>query len=172
MTMHSFDLKIFHQALDERRRQHGLSWSELAAEVNRPFAGLSSLPINVATMRDLAKKSSVTSAVILQLLRWMDSAPECFLAEGERTPSELERLPQAAPNQILRFDTGALYEALDQQRQQRGMTWKEVAAQLPAFTAGMLSNLRSAPLIGFPRVMALTQWLGLPAASFVRARSR
>jgi hypothetical protein len=36
----------------------------------------------------------------------------------------------------------------------------------------MLTNLASGPLIGFPRVMALTQWLGRPASDFVRARSK
>jgi hypothetical protein len=36
----------------------------------------------------------------------------------------------------------------------------------------MLTNLAKGPLIGFPRVMTLTQWLGRPAADFVRARSK
>jgi hypothetical protein len=39
---------------------------------------------------------------------------------------------------------------------------------LPGFTESMLTNLSTGPLIGFPRVMILTQWLGRPAASFVR----
>jgi hypothetical protein len=36
----------------------------------------------------------------------------------------------------------------------------------------MLTNLANGPLIGFPRVMALVQWLGRPASDFVRARSK
>jgi hypothetical protein len=36
----------------------------------------------------------------------------------------------------------------------------------------MLTNLASGPLTGFPPVMALTQWLGRPAADFVGARSK
>jgi HlyD family secretion protein len=33
-----------------------------------------------------------------------------------------------------------------------------------------LTNLATGPLIGFPRVMLIPQWLGVPAASFVRGR--
>jgi hypothetical protein len=36
----------------------------------------------------------------------------------------------------------------------------------------MLTNLATGPLIGFPRVMMIPQWLGLPAANFVRECSR
>jgi hypothetical protein len=32
----------------------------------------------------------------------------------------------------------------------------------------MLANLATGPLIGFPRVMLITQWLHRPAADFVR----
>jgi hypothetical protein len=52
------------------------------------------------------------------------------------------------------------------------MTWREVAKEMPGFTPSMLTNLAKGPLIGFPRVMTLTQWLGRPAVDFVRARSK
>jgi hypothetical protein len=52
------------------------------------------------------------------------------------------------------------------------MTWSEVARALPGFAPGMLTNLANGPLNGFPRVMALMQWLGRPASDFVRARSK
>ena len=49
----------------------------------------------------------------------------------------------------------------------RGMKRNQVADELPGFTESMPRYLANGPLIGFPRVM-LTQWLGCPAASFVR----
>jgi hypothetical protein len=52
------------------------------------------------------------------------------------------------------------------------MTWKQAAGELPGFTASMLTNRSTGPLIGFPRVMTLTQWLRRPAASFVRDQPR
>ncbi|MFP5234769.1 MAG: hypothetical protein ACLGSD_02620 [Acidobacteriota bacterium] len=66
------------------------------------------------------------------------------------------------------FDTKALHAALDAERCRRGLTWKQVAGELPGFTPAMLTNLATGPLIGFPRVMLLTQWVRRPAASFVR----
>jgi hypothetical protein len=36
----------------------------------------------------------------------------------------------------------------------------------------MLTNLATGPLIGFPRVMTMTQWLGRPVAAFVHGRAR
>jgi hypothetical protein len=80
--------------------------------------------------------------------------------------------PDPGPSRILRFDTRALYEALDAERRERGLTWKQTAGELPGFTEGMLTNLSMGPLIGFPRVMILAQWLGRPAASFVRDYGR
>ena len=65
------------------------------------------------------------------------------------------------------FDRDA---ALEAERSDRGLTWKQLAGELPGFTDSMLTNLSTAPL--FPRVMMLTQWLRRPAASFVRGQAR
>lgn len=83
-----------------------------------------------------------------------------------------ELLPEPGPSRILRFDTREMYDALDVERLKRGMTWKQMSGELPGFTENMLRNLASGPLIGFPRVMTITQWLRRPAASFVHVRSR
>jgi hypothetical protein len=120
----------------------------------------------------MTTKRSVTSAVVLQVLRWLRRTPESFLAGRDQTPALGEALPEVGPAQILRFDTAAIHAALDAQRREQGMTWSEVAGELPGFTPNMLTNLANGPLIGFPRVMALTQLLGRPPSDFVRARSK
>jgi hypothetical protein len=76
------------------------------------------------------------------------------------------------PDRVRRLDTRAIYDALAQERRRRRLTWQQVADELPGFTANMLTNLANGPLIGFSRAIALTQWLGLPVSTFVRARSR
>jgi hypothetical protein len=167
-----FDMKRLHATLDAERRARGLSWIELTNEINKPFEGTSSIPISVATIRGMLNKSSVTSAVVLQALRWLRRTPESFLAGHDAAPKAEEALPDPGPSRILRFDTGALYAALEAERSDRGLTWKQLAGELPGFTDSMLTNLSTAPLIGFPRVMMLTQWLRRPAASFVRGRAR
>lgn len=163
-----FDMRAFHAALDAARQAKGLSWAELAAQTNRPFEGTTSIPIHPATLRDMLAKRSVTSAVVLQALAWLGGTPESFLPGPPTFPET--PLPESGPGHVLRFDTRAVHAALNAQRQARGLSWVQVAAELPGFTASMLTNLASGPLIGFPRVMLLTQWLGRPAADFVRVR--
>jgi hypothetical protein len=172
IPLYPFDMQALHIALDAERCARGLSWIALAAEINEPFTGTSSIPINVATIRTMQDKRSVTSAVVLQMLRWLGRTPESFLSGRFSAPAAGETLPEAGLSRILRFDTRAMHAALNAERIARGMTWKHVADELPGFTAAMLVNLASGPLIGFPRVMMIPQWLGRPAASFVRARDR
>lgn len=165
-----FNMDTLHIALDAERRARRLSWVALATEINKPFQGTSSLPISVTTIKNMYAKRSVTNAVVLQVLRWLDRTPESFLSGRNSIPTASEKLPVAGPSRILRFDTRAIHVALNAKRIQRGMTWRQVADELPGFTESMLTNLATGPLIGFPRVMMLTQWLCLPAASFVRVR--
>jgi len=170
--LRDFDMQGLHAALDAARRARGLSWVALVTEINKPFQGTPSIPISVATVRGMQNKRSVTSAVVLQILRWLGRTPEGFLSGGDAAPQALEILPDPGPSRILRFDTRAMHAALDAERIKRGMKWKQVADELPGFTASMLTNLATGPLIGFPRVMMITQWLGRPAASFVRVHDR
>jgi hypothetical protein len=170
--LYAFDISAMYAALDAERCARGLGWTELMTEINEPFRGTSSLPISVTTVRNMRTKRSVTSAVVLQVLRWLGRTPESFLSEREPAGVPGEALPLGGPARILRFDTVAMHEALNAERGKRGMTWRQIAGELPGFTENMLRNLSSGPLIGFPRVMMIPQWLGVPAASFVRERSR
>lgn len=165
-------MRQFHAELDEQRRRRGLSWTELAAEVNRPFETTPSIPISPGTLRDMLKKRSVTSAAVLQVLRWMGRTPESFLSGAARSTSPDEQLPEAGQDRVARLDTRAIYDALEHQRRSKGLTWQQVADQMPGLSASMLRNLANGLLIGFPRVMTITQWLGRPASTFVRSRSR
>ena len=169
--MYQFDIQALSDTLDAERRARGLTWAELVAEINEPFKGTISIPISLQTIRGMTKKRSVTSAVVLQVLRWLDRSPESFL-QGRKETRASERLPEAGPHQILRFDTSAIYQALQDERLRQGKTWAQVASEMPGFTPNMLSNLADGPLIGFPRVMMLTQWLGQPAAAYIKPRNR
>lgn len=165
-----FDMKAFHAALDAERQVRHLSWAELTSEINEPFRDTSSLPISVTTIRNMPTKRSVTSAVVLQVLRWMGRTPESFLSGRISAPRAEEMLPIGGPSRILRFDTRAMHAALNAERLRRKVSWKQVAGELPGFTESMLTNLAMGPLIGFPRVMLIPQWLEVPAANFVRER--
>jgi hypothetical protein len=155
-------------ALDAARAARGLSWTDLVAEMNAPFEFVPSIPISLSTIRGMGGKASVTSAVVLQVLRWLGRSPESFLVGRSTQTIAAEALPDVGPERILRFDTKGIHAALDEARRERGLTWRQVAAELPGFKEGMLTNLATGPAIGFPRVMRITQWLGRPAAEFMR----
>jgi hypothetical protein len=161
-TLRKFEMGELQVALDDARRTQGLTWVVLRAEINKAFEGTPSIPINLSTIRGMRNKRSVTSAVVLQGFSAGNTAP----------PQASEILPEPGAGRVLRFDTRAMHAALDAQRLQRSMTWKQVAGELPGFTESTLTNLATGPLIGFPRVMMITQWRGRPAASFVRVHSR
>lgn len=165
-------MQALYDAMDGQRRERGLSWVELAREINGPFKHTPSIPIHLTTLRGITQKDSVTSAVVLQILRWLRRSPEDFLRPTVHAFDAYEDLPHAEPYQVLRFRTRSLYKALEKKRTARGMTWSQVAAVIPGFTPAMLRNLANGPLIGFPRVMRITQWLGIPSARFVKACSR
>jgi hypothetical protein len=102
----------------------------------------------------------------------MHRPPEDFLSGPDDSSVESLFLPEPGPGRVIRFDTRAIHAALDEERNKRGLTWKQVAHQLTGFTESTLRNLAKAPLIGFPRVMLLMQWLGRPAANFVIIANR
>jgi hypothetical protein len=162
-------------ALDAARRARALTWVALTAEINKPFQGTPSIPISIGTIRSMRTKRAVTSAVVLQVLRWLRRTPESFLRGNEAGPDMPhmnEALPEPGPSRILRFDTTAMYMAINAERVRKGMTWKQLARELPGFTESMLKNLTNGPLIGFPYVMMIPQWLCCPAATFVRIDRR
>lgn len=159
-------------ALDAARRARALTWVALTAEINKPFQGTPSIPISIGTIRSMRTKRAVTSAVVLQVLRWLCRTPESFLRGNEAGPDIKEALPEPGPARILRFDTAAMYRAINDERVRRGLTWKQLARELPGFTENMLKNLANGPLIGFPYVMMIPQWLGCPAATFIRIDRR
>ncbi|GHF59659.1 transcriptional regulator with XRE-family HTH domain [Amycolatopsis bartoniae] len=65
-----------------------------------------------------------------------------------------------------RLDTARLYGALDAQREARGLSWRQLAAEAgvsPSLVSRM-GNGHRPDLDGF---IALVQWLGMPAETFM-----
>jgi hypothetical protein len=106
------------------------------------------------------------------MLLWLGRTPESFVPGFTDAYSERFRLPDLTTNQVLRWDTRALFLALNAQRTERRMTWADVARELWGFTPGLLTNLSKGGRIGFPGVMRLVRWLDRPAASFTRIADR
>jgi hypothetical protein len=134
-----FDVRALYDALDQRRRERQLTWSALAAEVNRHRTTLR--PIAVSTIKGLETKLTAEGDGILQMLLWLGRSPESFVSFIADPDAERYRLPDLNRGQILRWDTPALYRALDHRRRNERLTWPDVARAV-GFTPGMLTNLQ------------------------------
>jgi hypothetical protein len=163
--MPDFDVVALSAALDARRRELGLTWRELAIQATSRPSRRSNRRISPSTFSGMSARSSVRDTVVLQALRWLGRTPESFVPGlGERPE---HALPGDGPGRPA-LDTAAIYQAMNEVRAERGMTWREVADSLGrGFTPGMLTRLAGGTGIGFPRVMRIFQWLDRPAAEFV-----
>src|SRR5262245_48528559 len=73
-----FDLSGLFGALQSERDSRGLSWAQVAAEINDLFAGSSARPISPSTLLGLKHRTIAEADGVLQMLRWLQRAPESF----------------------------------------------------------------------------------------------
>ena len=68
---------------------------------------------------------------------------------------------------MIRFDSKALYAALDAERGLRGMTWTQVAAAT-GVSAATITRTRAGGRLEVDGMLAMVRWLGVPVETFVR----
>jgi hypothetical protein len=164
-----FDCGALFSALDAQRRERGLGWFELADELWEQSADLNARrtdhPLCGGAVARLQTRGATSCQYALFMLRWLQRAPEDFLAGPVVEVGDV-RLPVAGPDHRLRWDLGQLHAALNQQRGERGLTWSELGREIDC-TPGRLTNLRTARLADMDLAMRVTQWLAKPAAVFI-----
>jgi hypothetical protein len=164
-----FDFVGFFAAFDAERRDRGLGWYDFADELWEQSSHLNEQledhPLCGGAVSRLGARGETSCQYALFMLRWLGRAPEDFLAGPVVDVGEVE-LPEAGPDRRLRWDLHQLHTALNEQRQERGLTWSELAQELGC-TPGRLTNLRTARMADMALTMRVTQWLGKPAAEFI-----
>ncbi len=164
-----FDFDAFFGALDTARREQGLGWYELADELWEQSAELNAHlddhPLCGGAVSRQGARGETSCQYALFMLRWLGRAPEEFLTGPVADVGDV-RLPAAGPDRRLRWDLGELHAALNRQRQDRGMTWAQLARLLDT-TSARLTNLRTARFTDLALAMRITQWLRRPAAAFI-----
>jgi hypothetical protein len=168
----AFDIDEFYSALDAERSARGLTWLRVTREINSLFRDVPARPISPSTLTGMRGRRAIEGNGVLQMLVWLGRTPESFTSARDRVPHQDEILPRLGPSRILRFDTPAIFAALDAQRAERGMMWREVAAEIGGVTAASLTRLAQGGRVGFPDVMRIVEWLGRPVASFTRGFGR
>ena len=68
-----------------------------------------------------------------------------------------------------RFDSKALYEAIDEQRKTRGMTWSSVSREIGVSTS-TITGTKKGGRMEVDGMLAMVHWLGVPVETFVRER--
>jgi hypothetical protein len=136
-----------------------MSWAQVAREVGGVSAG---------TIKGLGSRGTVEGDGVLQVLRWLGRSPESFLS-GELGVTEADaELPPSSQGGVLRFDAREIFKALDAERTERDLTWRQVASEAGLANADRLTRLRRGGRVSFPDVMRVFAWLGKPAARFAR----
>ena len=68
---------------------------------------------------------------------------------------------------MVRFDTRALYRALDAQRQARAMSWRQVSDEI-GLSAATLARTEHGGRLEVDGMLAMVAWLGRSVESFAR----
>lgn len=73
--------------------------------------------------------------------------------------------------EILRFDTAALFDALDAERRSRGLSWRQVAAEI-GVSESTLTRTKSGGRLEVDGMLNMVAWLGRPVESFIVKKGR
>lgn len=68
---------------------------------------------------------------------------------------------------LKRFDSSALFHALDTQRNARNQSWAQVAAEI-GVSAATIARLREGGRMEVDGMLAMVAWLDVPVETFVR----
>lgn len=166
-----FDVHALFRAMDAQRVERGLSWAgaaremwDLSSELN---ARRNDHPIVGSTLVNMDKRGATTCQHVLFMLRWLGKAPEEFVPGVVVTKKHA--LPPAGPDRRLRWSLPGTYDALDAERERRGLTWKAVAAEMGCGPSQLTGIKTAKYAIEIKLAMRIVGWLGRPAADFVYA---
>jgi len=143
-----FDSEALFRALDDARRERGLSWRELAAETG----------VDASTLRRTRSGRPMEADGVLAMVRVVGRAPEDFAKRGSAT---------APPLKQGRFDTQSLFAALDAQRRERGLSWADASREIGASSSSALRRPANGGRIDADLMLACTWWLGRFVDDFV-----
>jgi hypothetical protein len=166
VTIEDFEVPALYAALDTAREDRSITWTALTREVNALFRDVPCHPIATSTITSMKSKDEVIGNAALQMLVWLDRAPESFVRGYDGAGEKLQSLP---PNRILRFDTPAIFEAINAARAQDRLSWREVAGAIGGVNAAHLPQLAKGAGIGINSAARIAQWLGRSVASLTVA---
>ena len=154
-----FDSGALYAALDAERRVRGMSWAQVARETG----------VSASTLSRTAQDGPMELDGIRAMVRWLGRTAAAQARVSLRAQqSDLTAESAAALDYVVRisfrpgrFDAQALYSALDAQRQERGLSWRQVASEV-GLPAAMLTHTARGGRIAVNTMLAMVSWLGFP----------
>ena len=148
-----FDFPALHAVLDQSRRSRQLTWKQVAAEIG----------VAASTLQRTSVGNAMEADGVRAMVAWLGRSPEDFIraAPGVRIPPAKRREPPL-PGRFRRVDSAALFDMLDRERCSRGMTWRQVAADLGGHVSpSALARLRRGGRVDMRLLVDATGWLGV-----------
>jgi hypothetical protein len=153
-----FDPQALYDAVDAQRRERGMTWRALSEEL-----GIATSSIKGMTQR----RFGIELDGVIGMARWLGRTVESFAGgAGGAAPAAGSN---AGKSRFPRFRTAALYTALNAERERRGLTWDQCAAEIwPSGPWGtdQLRNLAKGGRADVYSAVAICEWLGSTIQSF------
>jgi hypothetical protein len=167
-----FEAGALFEALDHQRVERAMSWRQVAEAIWAQSSELNDRrndhPIAIETITAMRRRDNISCQHALFMLRWIGRAPEEFIAEPVPGSAGVG-FPLVGADRRLRWNLGSLYDAMNDHRRDKRLTWKSLA-DLLGCTQSQLTGIKTARFaIGMRLAMRITQWLARPAAEFVYA---
>jgi len=158
MPKMKFDPQALFDAVEAQRRERGMTWSELSTE----------LGVSASTIKSMTKRQwGIELDGVTAMARWVGRTVESF-AGGDGGPAPAPA-SYAKTRHFLRFDTAALYAAVDAERDRRRLSWDQVATEVwPSGPWGskQLEGLARGGRADVYSAVAICEWLGRTIQSF------
>ena len=108
------------------------------------------------------------------MVYWLKRAPEeFFIGTAVNTSPPPLLCSPSMPGRVRRFDTAALYAALEARRRSEHLSWRQTANALGGHVApAMLTRLKRRGRIDVDLMVAATCWLGASVESFTYEAAR
>jgi hypothetical protein len=146
-------------ALEAQRRARRICWQQVARETG----------VAASTIIATKRAGRMETDGMLAMARWLGCPPERF-TRGPESQSVAQSTSETA--RFLngnRFNTKALYQALDAQGRSRKKTWLEVAQAIGnGISPPMLTRLAKGGRIGVHMMVPAVGWLGKTIGIFTQ----
>src|SRR5262245_58004664 len=124
--------------------------------------------------RNLIPVAHFAGSMVVRYLPWGSRprlyADACFARYKtvfvQRRPTQ----HSVSSSSMKRFDSKALYKALDERRLSREMSWRQVAAEI-GVSVSMIARTQRGGRMEVDSMLAMVAWLSVPVETFIRDSS-